>query len=417
MNGETQLTHRLRGTFKPIAALSGLEAQWRALEEQSACSFFQSWSWIGAWLQLIGVREGLRIYQCYKDDNLIALGIVSQDMIRRRHLFRSQVVSINEVNNPDLNMFIEYNGLLTLNGCEAEALQQLIGDLDECDPSWDELNITNIPQQTYLGLRLERLNLQPIHDSQSTPWIASLENAAELDAIINRLSRNRRWQIRRSIKEYEKEGPLRIEAATTVEEALNYFRLLGILHTERWNRVGLKGSFAKPNWVLFHQSLIASAFNRGEIQLLRIRCGSRDIGYIYNFLWRDSVLMVQSGFVSEQRNVFRPGYISHIMAMQLNAQRGAALYDFMIGDAEYKQVLATAHPPLISLRLQRRRISFIVENSAVHVFRQLRQNSAIRTIKNFLPHHRDIDTLFSWGIGLNLCLKLQDALDSPFMSV
>jgi len=414
---ETQLTHRLRGKLKPIGPLGSLETQWRALEEQSVCSFFQSWSWISAWLQLIGMRAGLSVYECYKDENLIALGIVSQDMIRRRQLFRSRVISINEVSNTDLNMFIEYNGLLTIKGCEAEALQQLICDLDVCDSSWDELNFTNIPHEIYSGLYFERLNLRPIQDTQCTPWIASLENAAELDAIINRLSRNRRWQIRRSIKEYEKEGPLRIEAATTVEEALNYFHLLGILHTERWNRVGLKGSFAKPNWVLFHQSLIASAFNRGEIQLLRIRCGSRDIGYIYNFIWRDSVLMLQSGFVSEQKNILRPGYISHILAMQLNAQSGAAQYDFMIGDADYKQVLATAHPPLVSLRLQRRRMSLIVENSAVHVFRQLRQSSLIRTIKNLLTRHRDMGSPFSWVIGINACLKLHNALHLPFMSV
>jgi CelD/BcsL family acetyltransferase involved in cellulose biosynthesis len=110
------------------------------------------------------------------------------------------------------------------------------------------------------------------------------------------ISPNRRSKIRRSFKEYEKQETLEVSTAASIDEALAYFHALGTLHTQRWNRVGIAGSFAQPSWVAFHQDVIKTAFPREEIQLLRIGCGKRDIGYIYNVLWRGAVLMLQSGF-------------------------------------------------------------------------------------------------------------------------
>ncbi|HET8709951.1 MAG TPA: GNAT family N-acetyltransferase, partial [Spongiibacteraceae bacterium] len=218
-----------------------------------------------------------------------------------------------------------------------------------------------------------------------TIWITTLDANTSLDSITKQLSRNWRWKLRRSFKEYEKDEALHIDAAHSIDEALEYFQQMGILHTQRWQRVGIAGSFAHENWVNFHRDLIQRAFDRGEIQLLRVACGPRAIGYIYNFLWRGSVHMLQSGFVSEQSNVLRPGYVSHILAMQFNAQRGATQYDFMTGDAEYKRILATAYPPLISARLQKSRPKFVIENLLVAIYRKFRQHSSqlsLRQIKS-----------------------------------
>src|SRR5690606_14565455 len=95
-----------------------------------------------------------------------------------------------------------------------------------------------------------------------------------LDDILSTLSRNRRWQIRRSIRHYEQTaGPLDCQSAQSAEQALEWFEQMGELHTRRWNRDGLAGSFANPIWVEFHRRLIGRAFDRQEIQLLKITAG------------------------------------------------------------------------------------------------------------------------------------------------
>jgi CelD/BcsL family acetyltransferase involved in cellulose biosynthesis len=314
----------------------------------------------------------LQLYQCSHDGELVALAIVSSATIRRRKLFSSRTISLNEVARVDLNMVIEYNGLLALPGYESRALQQLVDDL-AAQRGWDEVQLTHIPQGLWLGLRAESTDARLMVDEEHRTWVAPLDPQTDLESLYRRMSSNRRSKIRRSFKEYEKEGALTIDAASTAEQALTYFRELGVLHTHRWNRVGVGGSFAQAAWVAFHEDLISSAFALGHIQLLRIRCGERPIGYLYNFLWRGAVLMLQSGFASETSNILRPGYVSHMLAMQLNARAGATSYDFLIGDSEYKTVLAEPLAPLVSGRLQRRRLKFVLENTLVDIYRRTRR--------------------------------------------
>lgn len=367
----------LTGVFVPLKSPATIEPKWRALEVLADCSFFLSWSWIGTWLRLVANRTSLLLYECRHGDELVALGVVSGDLVRRRKLFRSRTFSLNEAAQSDLNVFIEYNGLLARSGYEAPALEQFIGDLARHDRGWDELRLTNLPQRQWATLKTLRTGARLVLDVEHATWITPLDEVSGQESLLLRMSANRRSKIRRTFKEYEKQGALCVDNATTPGEALDYFRSLGVLHTARWNRAGLAGSFANPAWVSFHEDLIASAFPRGEIQLLRIRCGSRAIGYLYNFLWRGDVLMLQSGFASESSNILRPGYVSHILAMQFNAQHGAKRYDFLIGDSEYKEVLADAGPPLTSGRVQRTRVKFIVEDVLVSIYRKGRRSLGI----------------------------------------
>ena len=374
MRGTSTQTPPYRSELIPIVSTQELEAKWRNLEADADCSFFLSWSWIGPWLQLPHAPADLYLFQCHADDTLVALAIVHNGVIYRRRVLRSRTLSINEALDGAFNMVIEYNGVLVRNGHEAHAYEQLMAALSQ--ENWDEFRLSQAPYSTYqsfAALVNKRPSLKLIDDAQYGTWIAPLEGITDVDSIIGKLSKNRRWQIRRSIKEYEKEGPLSIVSAASTEQALTFFERLGLLHTERWNRAGEAGSFARPTWVEFHCNLIRQAFDRGEVQLVRICCGEREIGYIYNFLWRKHVLMLQSGFAQETSNVLRPGYISHIFAMHLNAQLGNTHYDFLMGDAEYKRVLAEEHPPLTSFRIQQSRIRFTVESTLIAVRRKLRE--------------------------------------------
>jgi|GEM_PF-1038537 len=360
-----------RGELSPLKNLDGLEREWRELEARASCSFFLSWSWIGTWLKLVQEKEksDLHLYRCYCNHELVGLAIVAACNVKRRILFSSRILTLNEVSDESLNMFIEHNGVLTKRGHELATIEQALYDLLQSDLDWDEIQLNNIPKESYQSLHFDGKSLQARDEIEHAIWIAPLYRDTSIDSIIGRMSKNRRWQMRRTFKEYEKEGRLSIKAATNTHEALMYFQQLGILHTLRWERAGKKGSFTQQSWVAFHQSLIATAFDRGEVQLLQIRCGARTIGYLYNFLWRNTVHMLQSGFVIEQSNLLRPGYVSHILAMQLNAMYGSAQYDFMSGDAEYKRVLAEPYPPLVSARLQKTRVKFFFENCAVELYR------------------------------------------------
>ncbi len=358
---------RLTGTD-----LEALSLRWRELEARCDCSFFQSWSWMGSWLALALRHVELYLFECRRSNEIVALATLSRSTIRRRHLFRVTQLTLNDAPlNSGVGMNIEYNDLLALSDDRTEAWSQLLDAVNTNLRGWDELVINSLPASTLTQLPKplpHRLRLSI--EETLTPWVTALDEHTEsIDTFLKGLSKNRRWQIRRSLKEYERDGEITVSCADTTKQALEWFDRLGELHTARWNRVGKPGSFAFPKWVEFHRQLIAHCFERGEIQLLRVHCQERDIGYIYSFSWRGRVYMLQTGLASESSNLLRPGYISHLQAIVWNRRTGNSHYDFMWGDAEYKTVLATPSPQLHHLRIQRKRIKLAVENSLLSLYR------------------------------------------------
>ncbi|MFT3929893.1 MAG: GNAT family N-acetyltransferase [Spongiibacteraceae bacterium] len=411
MLGNSDKNTPYRTELTPISNVKDLESTWRALEPEADGSFFVSWSWIGPWLNLPHRPSNLCVFQSYAGDTLVALAILHSDTHYRRRVFRSKTVSINEALDETFNMVIEYNGLLVRRGHEENAYRQLMSVLAQ--ESWDEIKVSHVPYRIYQAFEalISATPALKLHDEgQHSTWIASLDGVTDIDSIIAPLSKNRRWQIRRSIKEYEKEGPLSIVSASTKEQALEFFDRLGVLHTERWNRVGEAGSFANPLWVQFHRAMINAIFDRGEIQILRMSCGERAIGYIYNFVWRKQVLMLQSGFATESSNVLRPGYLSHIFAMQLNSQLGNTHYDFLMGESEYKRVLAKEFPPMTSFRIQRPRIQFTVENALIYIRQKYRDHFAKEKATPSDSAASGVDACITWTMGYTLCSMLRDAL-------
>src|SRR4051794_6449329 len=53
-NGTRTLLSTMKATLKPLTDLESLGARWRRLEERVPnASFFQSWTWVGSWLQAL----------------------------------------------------------------------------------------------------------------------------------------------------------------------------------------------------------------------------------------------------------------------------------------------------------------------------------------------------------------------------
>jgi len=118
------------------------------------------------------------------------------------------------------------------------------------------------------------------------------------------------------------------------------------LHQAYWQQKGLPGSFANPFFNEFHAELIRSHFAEGSIQLLRMSAGKAVLGYLYNFVDQGRVYNYQSGYDYElcQKQYSRPGFVTHVYAVELNRTAGHHIYDFMAGDSEYKQLLGSLLP-------------------------------------------------------------------------
>jgi len=167
------------------------------------------------------------------------------------------------------------------------------------------------------------------------------------------LSPNKRSQIKRSLKHFGEVGDVEISEATTSSQALAILSELIELHQKSWNAKGQPGAFASDYARRFHNNLVRSRFDCGEIQLLSISSNQKTIGCIYNFVYNGSVLYYQSGLNFEDSNVSRPGLVCHYKAINYNYQKGHSRYNFLAGDSQYKRSLSTNSDNLYYLTMTR----------------------------------------------------------------
>lgn len=162
------------------------------------------------------------------------------------------------------------------------------------------------------------------------------------------LSANARHQIRRSLRAYGRRGTVRLQRAATASEAAAWLERLIALHQESWRRRGKPGAFAEPFMRRFHEALLARAWPRHEVDLLRLEVGDAPVGYLYNFRLSGRVYAYQSGLPHQLADKHeKPGLSAHALAIARAAAEGALVYDFMGGADRYKLSLATGSMPLV----------------------------------------------------------------------
>lgn len=359
-----------------IERLEDIKQEWVDLQERADCSYFQSWGWIGTWLEQIAIDLHPVVVKVWLNGRLVGIGLFVARDIKRRIIFHSRAMLLNEYPFDGRNMVIEYNGMLAEKEHEEavykKTIQCLLYEFKEHNEFMFGAVTEDICSDSLFKMQVNDAKFFIKKSSQA--WFVDLSRIPDnIDEYLASMSKNRRAQIRRSIRLYENQGSLQINEAQNIEEAQSFFDGLKVLHTQRWLSKGQPGSFANPRWEAFHRSLIQNRFDTGEIQLLRVGNGSAEIGYLYNFVWRKHIYVLQTGFGISADKRLMPGYVAHVLAIAYNRSKGMAVYDFMHGDNLYKKLLCNHNQKLLWVVLQRRRLSFLVEEFAVGIVRGFRK--------------------------------------------
>lgn len=366
---------RYRLEFSELTSPDELMTEWVDLQERSDCSYFLTWGWIGTWLDQIAVDLRPEVMRIWLGDLLVGAGLFVSGDLHRRIIVRANAVFLNEYPIKGKNMFIEYNGLLAdkdhRDAVHAKTLRHLLRN----KTSYDEYHFGAVSDVGCIKELPDVINckIDCIIEKEEFTWHVELGHIGEgLDAYLATLSQNRRWQISRSLRLYEKNGKLKLEEAENTEEALRFFDGLKELHTRRWESKGLSGSFGNKLWEQFHRNQIIRRFPEGEVQMLKVSNANGALGYLYNFVWRKRVYSVQSGFEIPVDNRLMPGYVIHALAIVYNKAKGMRMYDLMYGDSRYKRSLGNSSQKLYWVVLQRRRLRFVIERFMVGLVRSSR---------------------------------------------
>jgi len=352
-------------TLSAVPDQGELEPLWRGLERRAEASFFQSWHWIGTWLECLQPEAGAELLRVEREGTLIGLGVLVRRTVRRHGVLRSRGLFLNCTGDPLLDeITVEHNGFLAERGAEREVLHAGVAFLLTRREDWDELFLDGMRDPERLDgiplgdARVRTLGLRPC------PYVdlAALRESGQ--DYVAALGRSTRYNVRRSLREYEKRGVLELHEATDLAQARDFLRRLRQLHQRYWEQKGKPGSFSNVFFATFHDRLLERAHSSGALQLLRATAGEAELGLLYNFVYGGRVHNYQSGFDYAGGALHeRPGLVCHVLAIEHNLRKGQAVYDFMAGDSDYKRNLSTASQTLAWQVIQRPRLKLRIEDA------------------------------------------------------
>jgi len=338
---------------------------WQALEARAEPNFFTSWTWIASWLAHLDVAHVRWLLRVHQGPALVGLGVVVRQSTRRLRWWPSTALHLHATGLRERDdVTVEHNALLAQRGCEVQVHAAVASQLWALAPEVDQLCLpATSGQQAWW--RTAARPVQRVREHTETAYRVDLGAVRQAGRdYLDTLGAPTRSAVRRSQRLYEGWGALRLTAATTLQEGLEFLARLKHFHQLAWAARGRPGAFANPLFERFHQRLVAAGLPTGQVQLLRLQAGHQEVGYLYNFVHGGQVLAYQSGFhfgLTERNH--HPGLVTHAMAVQQALDAGLQGYDFLAGEARYKAQLGHQRYPMTSLTLHRFSVGLWLEEA------------------------------------------------------
>ncbi|MGI1678184.1 MAG: GNAT family N-acetyltransferase [Cellvibrionaceae bacterium] len=326
---------------------------WQALTETCPHHYFQSMGWVKTWVKSLRnySDNDIDVYGFFLfDDNSPVVGFLfGKNSIRKLKLLPSRLFIFYGVGVSEIDKLTpEYNDVLIKPGVEF-SLDKLLAS--EVLGSFDQYRMHGISDECYQRIEPSFPNYELKGRSVKSYCVDLDVLRKESKPYINVLSKNKRQQVRRSIKAYEESGEVSLEIADSVDVAHTMLIELSKLHEATWSERGKGGAFSNEYFTKFHNDLIQKRFGSGEILLCKISTPEKIIGYLYGFVYKDEFLFYQNGFSYESDNKFKPGFVSHYYLINYFMENNLKTYDFLEGDAGYKQSLSNHSRDMYELTL------------------------------------------------------------------
>ncbi|MGE5487635.1 MAG: GNAT family N-acetyltransferase [bacterium] len=328
---------------------------WRSLAGKSPhASFFLSNEWADCWVATFGklLKPEFLVFE----DNGKPAGICA--LVHRTITcgpipVRRVYLNLDGEDEADETV-LEYNSILCLPGYEAAAADALARVL-LTRRGWDEFAARRLaPGPVERALRQSFAALEIETNAVPAPFVDLERLRRSGESFESTLGGGTRRQLRQSVREYSRLGELRLEAASTLSRAMDFFDELTCLHQKSWIARGQPGAFASARFTAFHRALIGRTFAAGSVALLRVTAGSRTIGILYCLIRSGVVHYYQSGYTVPDNNRLSPGLVTLAQSITYCLERrDVARFDFMAGNSRYKQSLSTDSGSVVSLIVRR----------------------------------------------------------------
>jgi CelD/BcsL family acetyltransferase involved in cellulose biosynthesis len=159
---------------------------------------------------------------------------------------------------------------------------------------------------------------------------------ASFDEFLLKLGQGTRHEFRRKRRKLQRDVPsTRLARVGDEAELARVFPEMVRLHQARWTAMGEAGAFASPRFEQFHRAASREMLRRGWLRMYYIEAEGRVVAALYCFRVGRSVYYYAGGFDEGwKRHSVGVQTLGH--AIEQSILEGAAEFDFLQGDEDYK---------------------------------------------------------------------------------
>lgn len=313
--------------------------KWQTLESEADAHFFLSWQWISVWINTHGLP--ITVIEAQIEQKTLGLSLWVEKTRYILGFYPIKQAWLHRTGEPKKDqMWIEYNDILLAQSHQNEVRSAMLEYIKQGHLGWQEFII---------GLSdADTIEEYQAHFPTGYTAIASQGYKVDLDALTRPykqavLSRNTRSQINRSYKLLQLQGEVSFKVLTDHEEILACWPHVAKLHKTRWQDSPEGSGFNNRYFEDFHRellNLVAKSEKSDAIQLGVLLLNNEPIGYLVNYLYANKVYFYLSALETGFAGKIKLGMLLHTLAIEHYQALNIAQYDFLAGDARYKQSLS-----------------------------------------------------------------------------
>jgi CelD/BcsL family acetyltransferase involved in cellulose biosynthesis len=345
-----------------------LRGEWNTLLESSISDcVFLTHEWLSAWWKHMAGGRRLSILTAREGGKLIGILPMAE---KPAQLTRMMPCTVEFLGSGVIGS--DYLDAIVARGRESEVMTELAGHLHS-DGRMLQLSQLRSERSlaSILAERLRRhawtvveakLNVCPFIDLRGHTW----------ESYVATLGPAVRKNINRYLRNLPQTFDMRIDCVQAPNEAETALEIAVDLHRKRWASRGASQAFQSESVLAFHREFVRLAAECGWLRLLILRLNDRPVAALYGLRYGATFYFYQSGFDPEYSK-HSVGAATMGLAIRRAIEDGAAEYDFLHGDEEYKFHWARGVRDLTRLELHPPQTTAWIYKHAIALNRAARQ--------------------------------------------
>ena len=345
-----------------LADAETLRPAWsNLLERAERNELTQSPDWLLTWWRTFGGSQGrqLRLGVFHDGDRLVGLA----PLLRRRHWYRKwlpfrRLEFLASGEPAEDGIYSNHLGVIAERGYEDQVTSRFVeGVCKGAFGSWDEVVLPMMAEDTGQPKRLVEAFRAAGYSAEAkvvtgAPYIPL---PATWKAYLDGLTSSGKRNMERALNAFDKwsDHTTELECISTAAELEKGKAILTSLHRQRWSADDQTGVFCSPLFVSFHDEMMRTLVERGELELLILRAHGEPVAVIYSMVWAGKVQAYQTGRRTDVPSNVKPGVVVFGLAIRRAIEQGRREFDLLADEAFYKSQLTPQTRKLVQVRATR----------------------------------------------------------------